>query len=230
MKTPLLILNLAGAAVLAWVVTDTALRVDSYVRDQAGLTPAEAVMLPGRSGGPTADVEAIVAAHLFGQPGREVQPVVQAPVPKTRLQLVLTGVVAARDPQLARAIIASGPAPARSYRVGDLIAQTDATVDEIRGDMVLLSRGGKQESLTLVRAELNSPVARPNASAEDLANLPQPSDSLPAMFPPSPPESQETLLPEGASEPPVEEAPDQGQEQEQPQGQAEGGVDARASG
>lgn len=96
----------------------------------------------------------ISSAYLFGRkPIKAVAPQ-QKQAPKTRLKLVLLGVIGTdNDDEGARAIIAERGKLSRSYAVGEKIRGTDAKVDSIKPREVLLERGGRLEKL-----EMNVPV------------------------------------------------------------------------
>ncbi len=100
---------------------------------------------------PAVMVENIVRQHLFGEanvvPVKTKGPIV---APETRLRLVLHGVFASPDPNLAMAIIAEKGGRDRAYRRGDALPG-GATLHEIYPDRVILSRSGKLETLKLVR-------------------------------------------------------------------------------
>lgn len=112
----------------------------------------------------------IAQQHLFG---RSTQPQLgEAPTaPETRLNLALRGVFASED-EKALAIIASGGATERFYRVGDNIAG-GAILKAVYPDRVILERSlqletltlpkGKETGIQISRSEPASPPAR-NAS------------------------------------------------------------------
>lgn len=96
----------------------------------------------------------ITSASLFGKEPviKEIKkPVI---VQKTRLALHLQGMVGSADPDLARALISVGNSPVRSYGLGDAILETDAKIDSIEQDRVLLDRDSRVESLELTRGKL----------------------------------------------------------------------------
>ena len=95
------------------------------------------------------DVQAIAGWHLFGEVAAEgpaPAPVVQAP--ETRLNLKLAGILHSDTREQARAIIGQSGAPEQVYGVGDSIA-TGVELAAIERDRVILSRGGRLESLSL---------------------------------------------------------------------------------
>ncbi len=119
-----------------------------------------------------ADVQAIARAHLFGE---FVEPKAEAvrqeilDAPETRLNLTLTGILAATESRGSRALIAQGDGEEAPYAVGDLITR-GVTLEQIFADRVILSRGGQLETLRLDKDSPssfapNSPVA-PLASAD----------------------------------------------------------------
>jgi len=90
--------------------------------------------------------------HWFGRAGAPIviekskQPVSDAP--KTRLKLVLTGVVANENPKLSMAII-EYQSQQDTYVIDQKISSTRASIVEIYSDRVILSNSGKHETLML---------------------------------------------------------------------------------
>ena len=103
----------------------------------------------------------VAAAHLFGQMESAALPR-QTKAPETRLNLVLRGVIAVDPMALSHAIIAEGKSGAEEvYAVGDTMPG-GVTIEEIHPDHVVLNRGGRLESLQLVKDEDVGTVAAPN--------------------------------------------------------------------
>ncbi len=136
---------------------------------EAGNAPAPVVAAPlaggNRAAVPVADLSVLAGTHLFGR--AEERPVEVAPViidaPETTLNLRLTGVAADQeDDRLGSAIIATGRNVEKLYFSGDTIEGTNATLERIYGDRVILIRGGVTESLSFPRELSNAP---PPASA-----------------------------------------------------------------
>jgi len=90
--------------------------------------------------------------HWFGRAGEQAAPVqIKQPVndaPKTRLNLVLTGVVASDEPSRSMAII-QYQSKQETYMIDQKIASTRASVVEIYSDRVILNNNGKHETLML---------------------------------------------------------------------------------
>lgn len=110
--------------------------------------PAEPAAAPAVRG---FDLSVITRAALFGvyeAPSVAVpaQPVLDAP--DTRLDLTLTGIVAATDGRASRALIARGNGEEQPYAVGDMI-QPGVILEQIHADRVILSRNGALETLRL---------------------------------------------------------------------------------
>lgn len=109
--------------------------------------PASAAPAPAA---PRVDVAAITSAGLFGK-----APVAQAGTdaahaPPTTIPLVLTGIIAARDPKDGMAIVGPTAVGAKVYAVGDNIAG-GARLHAVYADRVLLERNGRLEALMLPR-------------------------------------------------------------------------------
>ncbi|UCG71967.1 MAG: type II secretion system protein GspC [Chromatiales bacterium] len=103
------------------------------------------------------DFNALMAAQLFGKAEAEPEPepsglsdqdVLEAP--DTRLNLTLKAAVAASNPDEAHAIIADASGEEHVYFLRDSIPG-GATLQQVRTDRVILSRGGTLEALRLPR-------------------------------------------------------------------------------
>lgn len=97
---------------------------------------------------PGANVQAVVAAHLFGV--ATADPAVQDPnnAPLSSANLVLAGTIATQDPKHGIAIISDG-GPSKVYSVGDNV--NGASLYSVYLDHVILDRGGTLETLLLPR-------------------------------------------------------------------------------
>ena len=95
-----------------------------------------------------ADVQSVVAAHLFGL--AVADPTTQDPAnaPLSSANLVLAGTIATRDPKHGIAIISDG-GPGKVFSVGDTV--TGATLHSVYLDHVILDRAGVLETLPLPR-------------------------------------------------------------------------------
>ncbi len=105
---------------------------------------------------PPIDIAEITSQHLFG-----AAPEVSgdtAGAPRTDLALVLTGTIVANPPQYGLAILGANPAAVKVYAVGDNVPG-GARLHAVYDDRVLLDRGGRLESLMLVRG---IPGGQPN--------------------------------------------------------------------
>lgn len=107
--------------------------------------------------GITTDFNALLAAQLFGKAEAEPEPepaglsdrdVLEAP--DTRLNLTLKAAVAASNPDSAHAIIADASGEEKVYFLRDPIPG-GATLQQVRTDRAILSRGGVLEALRLPR-------------------------------------------------------------------------------
>ena len=116
--------------------------------------PADELVSAARSDD-SADVQAIVAAHIFGVADAEEEPVLQPIVEDTSnlretqlTNLSLKGTIAATDEQMAVAIIADGSDEEKVYTIGDAVT-SGADLHAVYADRVVLNENG-----VLTRLEL----------------------------------------------------------------------------
>ena len=133
-----------------------------------GWAPPVAPASSGQGGGAARqDFNALMAAQLFGkadaepdpEPGLSDRDVLEAP--DTRLNLTLKAAVAASNPDEAHAIIADASGEEHVYFLRDSIPG-GATLQQVRTDRVILSRGGALEALRLPR-EFDDSAPAPTA-------------------------------------------------------------------
>ena len=106
----------------------------------------------------------IAKRHLFGKvsavaPKRK--PVIQQPavMPKTKLNLTLSGVFAQEDERKGMAIIAERGRKEKNYVVGDSVPG-GAFLEAVYDDRVVLKRGGRLETLALPKESVNDKNAK----------------------------------------------------------------------
>ena len=149
------VLALAIAAQAAIIVTRLAGAGRSVAGPSAPIVPQAAQRV---------DVAMITNSHLFG-----AAPAARAPdpgdtdAPKTNMPLVLTGIIAAKDPKDGLAILGENESGAKVYAVGDKVPG-NARVQSVYEDRVLLLRDGHLESLTLPRQYAARPAAAVQAT------------------------------------------------------------------
>jgi len=109
------------------------------------------------------DVAAITKTHLFG--AARVASVGQdaANAPQTSMPLVLTGIIAADDPQNGLAILGQSAQSTKVYAVGDNVPG-GAKLHSVFSERVLIERDGRLESLALPR-QLSPGAPPPSAAA-----------------------------------------------------------------
>ena len=106
-------------------------------------------------------IRQVASAHLFGVMESAASPK-QTIAPKTRLNLVLRGVIAAEPMSLSHAIIAQGKNGKEDvYAVGDKMPG-GIIIEEVHPDHVVLNRGGRLESLELVKDDEVGTIAAPD--------------------------------------------------------------------
>lgn len=94
----------------------------------------------------------VANAHLFGQMERTAV-LQQTQAPKTKLNLVLRGVIAANPMTLSHAIIARGKKGKEEvYAIGEKMPG-GISIEEIHADHVILNRSGRLETLQLIKDE-----------------------------------------------------------------------------
>lgn len=154
--TVLLVLALAyGLAQFTWLL------VPGVTAAMQVPPPAPAAPEGGAGGSalPATPVDAgkvIAAWHLFGRADLVAAAPKQEIVPETTLQLELRGIFSSADPALARAIIAEPSRDEKPYAAGATDIPGGATLKEIRDDHVVLSRGGRLETLRLPKDKLGT--------------------------------------------------------------------------
>src|SRR2546421_6434729 len=146
------ILVIALAVQAALILTDLA----AAGRSGAG---APARHAPVRSR--LVDLAAITNAHLFGAAPALKQEGANAP--QTSMPLVLTGIIAADDPQNGLAILGQSAQSAKVYAVGENVPG-GAKLHSVFSERVLIERDGRLESLALPR-QLSPGVPPPSAAA-----------------------------------------------------------------
>jgi general secretion pathway protein C len=105
------------------------------------------------------NVPALQALNLFGQYNEEVKEIVEqiTDAPETRLQLVLSGLVASDKADTAAAVI-EYKGKQETYGVGDVIIGTRASLEQVLIDRVIIKQSGRLETLMLDGADYNQPA------------------------------------------------------------------------
>ncbi len=140
--------HLAAGALALVLAAQAALLVTNL----AGVgAPASGMGVALRPREQTLDVAAIVDSHFFGlAPASSIALGTHAP--RTDLPLVLTGVIADRNPRAGMAILGPSAGAAKVYEVGDRIPG-GARLRAVLPRKVLLERDGRLESLALPKQE-----------------------------------------------------------------------------
>lgn len=101
---------------------------------------------------PAVNVAALIRLNLFGK-AESKTPVItktnNADAPETRLNLVLAGIILSEDENLSRALIAGSNGKQKTYGVGETVDGSNAEIDEIHAEHIVLVRGGRYETLRL---------------------------------------------------------------------------------
>ena len=122
--------------------------------------PAQANGARSSSSGP--NVEAIVAAHLFGQYQAPANPQAAqlSSAPDTSLNLTLMGILAGSDENDSRALIGQQSGEELPYSIGQDIV-SGVSLQAIFPDRVILSRNGSLETLRLDKDSPSTSTAPP---------------------------------------------------------------------
>ena len=110
----------------------------------------------------TVDVAKIQSLNLFGLYNESdvVEAEIEmANVPETRLNLVLTGLVASDEQSKAAAII-EYQGKQETYGIGDIIIGTRANLEQVLMDRVLIKQSGRLETLMLDGFDYNQPAKK----------------------------------------------------------------------
>jgi general secretion pathway protein C len=94
------------------------------------------------------DIASITNAHLFGTANDPAKGTNAADAPQTSMALVLTGIIAGRNPRVGFAILGENATAAKVHAVGDNVPG-GAKLHSVYSDRVLLDRNGRLESLSL---------------------------------------------------------------------------------
>lgn len=146
------------------------------VPEAARWQPAASTPAPAQAPARSTDVNAIIAAQLFGQYQAVAGPGALHEAPETRLSLTLLGILAG-TPEASRALIASSGGDEKPYAIGDDVAP-GASLQAIFPDRVILSRNGQMETLRLNRdapsrggGEYVRPAAAPAGATATLSQV-----------------------------------------------------------
>lgn len=147
---------------------------------EVAITPSAVTAAPAKG----VDVQSVVNAHLFdvAQQQRMADP---AAAPQTQMNLVLSAVFAANDPEKGLAIIGESPTSAKVYSVGAAVG-SGTRLHAVYSDRVVLDRGGQLETLSLPKQNPSGiSIARPapaQANNQFTDNLRRIAETNPSAF------------------------------------------------
>ncbi|KJY84284.1 general secretion pathway protein GspC [Vibrio galatheae] len=117
------------------------------------------VKKPGASNGSQVDISQLQNSHLFGQYQANA-PVVERPkvqdAPKSRLSVVLVGVVTSSDANKSLAVIANRGKQA-TYGINEVIEGTRAKLIQVQSDRVIIENSGRNETVMLEGLKYSQP-------------------------------------------------------------------------
>jgi general secretion pathway protein C len=134
---------IAFTAELTWRLIPQPETLQANQVDNVNTTPAQSTS--------RLDISPLIKLNLFGNP--EAKPVASnvadiTDAPETQLNLTLTGVVSSGDPKVGAAVVENN-GKQNTYGVGDKIDGTNATLDELYIDRVIIKNRLARETLML---------------------------------------------------------------------------------
>lgn len=162
---------LAFAAKLTWrFIPETKLQVTNQ-----SSTPNKINSQSSNTGTP--DISQVLRLNLFGDTKSAIAPAEVEPVddvPETKLNLVLSGVVASNKSNLGAAVIEYQNQQS-SYSIGDKVEGTNVTLDEIYTDRVIIKNRVTRETLMLEGIDFDEANQNRNkqTSSKQSAQAPQ---------------------------------------------------------
>ena len=123
------------------------------------------------------DINPLTRINLFGNPAAKPVTPIETDVtdaPETKLNLTLTGVVSSTDPKIGAAIVENA-GKQNTYGIGDKIDGTNATLDEIYVDRVIIKNRLSRETLMLDGVDFDEAnqqreATRQKAVSQNVAN------------------------------------------------------------
>jgi general secretion pathway protein C len=158
-----------GPRIATWVLAlalgvQAALIVTDLTGGKPGSSAASSAPVATQPAAPRVNAATIANACLFDCP--KAAPASADNAPPSNIPLVLTGIIAASDPQNGLAIIGENASNAKVYAVGDMVPG-GVKLHSVLSDKVILDRNGSLESLALPRQSTGMAMAPP-----PVANLP----------------------------------------------------------
>jgi general secretion pathway protein C len=140
---------IAFAAELTWRLIPQPESSQSGLLSDINISPAQSAS--------RLDILPLTELNLFGNP--EAKPIATAlaeitDAPETKLNLTLTGVVSSTDPKVGAAVVENNGRQ-NTYGVGDKIDGTNATLDQLYIDRVIIKNGLTRETLMLDGIDFN---------------------------------------------------------------------------
>ena len=119
-------------------------------------------------------LDPVIQAHIFGvvppKPAPEAEKPKIVEAPKTKLNLLLTGVITSPEPQGGVAMIEIQRGQTSVVRVGANIGKTGAKLIAVHSDHILIERQGKLEKLPIERDTLDL-VALASSNEQTISSL-----------------------------------------------------------
>ncbi|MDC5703175.1 type II secretion system protein GspC [Vibrio europaeus] len=138
------------------------------------------VVSAGSSSSSQLDISELQNSNLFGK-YRETAPVVEQPkvqdAPKSRLNVVLVGVVTSSNPEKSLAVIANRGQQA-TYGINEVIEGTRAKLVQVQPDRVIIDNSGRNETVMLEGLKYTKPSVTAVKAPESVTRSQVSPDSL----------------------------------------------------
>lgn len=148
----------------AWILG----RLIWFPYQQTQITPWKASASASQAADVRLDTANLYNSHLFGEYKAAVKPVVKQKLedaPKSRLNVVVVGVVTSTNPQKSLAVVAKGGKQA-TYGINETIEGTRAKLVQVQSDRIIVDNAGRNETVMLEGLKYSAPVqkAQPKAA------------------------------------------------------------------
>ncbi len=177
-------IHLVVVALLALYLIAFAAELVWRIVPQPTLSPPVATTntspVPGGSGQRGVNISKIQQLNLFGNATAKPQPVEQKPVtdaPETRLNLTLTGVVVSSEESGATAIV-ENRGTQNVYGLGEKIEGTNASLQQVFKDRVIIRNGARDETLMLDGIDYDEANRRRERNVQQQARQQEPERKL----------------------------------------------------
>ncbi|GAK82852.1 general secretion pathway protein C [Vibrio ponticus] len=163
-----LLLTITLLLCTAWVLG----RLVWFPYQQTQITPWKASASSNQATDARLDTANLYNSHLFGEYQAAVKPVVKPKLedaPKSRLNIVVVGVVTSTNPQKSLAVVAKGGKQA-TYGINEVIEGTRAKLVQVQSDRIIVDNAGRNETVMLEGLKYAKPEPQVSTTQPTKAN------------------------------------------------------------